>query len=103
MMAAFHGYDSLIVMLLSSNADGNLKTKDGWTALHYAAFYNHSKVVRVLLENGCDMNIINNSGETALQLAVRLKRKDAADAIKAFTVSSPTASSASVVPNSSKS
>ena len=27
MFAAYHGYDSLIVMLLSANADGNLKNK----------------------------------------------------------------------------
>ena len=27
MWAAFHGYDSLIVMLLSANADGNLKAE----------------------------------------------------------------------------
>ena len=27
MRAAFNGYDSLIVMLLSANADGNLKDK----------------------------------------------------------------------------
>ncbi|XP_062505268.1 probable serine/threonine-protein kinase DDB_G0281745 isoform X2 [Corticium candelabrum] len=87
-------------MLLSSNADGNLKSKYGRTALHYAAFNNHSKIVRILVENGCDMNIKDNDRETALQLAVRCNQKDAADAIKAFTVSSPTASSASVVPNS---
>ncbi|XP_062505865.1 uncharacterized protein LOC134182478 isoform X2 [Corticium candelabrum] len=102
MSAAFYGYDSLIVMLLSSNADGNLKDENGWTALHYAAMNNHSKVVRILLENGCDMNIRDNSGQTALQFAVTLNRKDAADAIKTFTVSSPTASSALVVPNSSR-
>ncbi|XP_062523740.1 26S proteasome non-ATPase regulatory subunit 10-like [Corticium candelabrum] len=58
MGAAFHGYDSLIVMLLSANADGNLKDKwYGRTALHYAALNNHSKVVCILLEKGCDINI----------------------------------------------
>ncbi|XP_062521273.1 GA-binding protein subunit beta-1-like [Corticium candelabrum] len=60
MYAALHGYDSLIVMLLLANADGNQKDKVGWTALHYAANNNHSKVVRILLENGCDMNIKSN-------------------------------------------
>ncbi|XP_062499267.1 probable serine/threonine-protein kinase DDB_G0281745 [Corticium candelabrum] len=101
MRAAFHGYDSLIVMLLSANADGNLKDEYGTTALHFAAANNHSKDVRILLENGCDINIKNNWGRTALQMAEENNKKDAADAIKTFTVSSRTASSASVVPNSS--
>ncbi|XP_062523926.1 uncharacterized protein LOC134198527 isoform X2 [Corticium candelabrum] len=100
MRAAFRGDDSLIVMLLSANADGNLKNVSGRTALHRAALNNHSKVVRILLENGCDMNIKDNKGETALQLSERENSKDAADAIKLFTVKF-TAPSSSLPVNSS--
>ncbi|XP_062523531.1 probable serine/threonine-protein kinase DDB_G0281745 [Corticium candelabrum] len=46
--------------------------------------------------------IFKMEGRTALQVAEKYNKTDAADAIKTFTVSSPTASSASVVPNSSR-
>ena len=48
------------------DADLDLKSKDGSTALLIASFFAHPEIVEALLEAGADPNIRNNNGSTAL-------------------------------------
>lgn len=50
-------------------ADINMRTQEGWTALHLAASYGHESVVRLLTEEGALIDAATNSHRTALQLA----------------------------------
>lgn len=70
MNAVKNGNDWEIRSLLKSNADVNLRDKDGWTALMYAARYqNNLKMITLLLDSGADASTKNRYGATALQIA----------------------------------
>ena len=43
-------------LLCDLGARIGLKTRTGWTALHYAAFADSAPVARVLVQRGADLN-----------------------------------------------
>lgn len=55
-MAAAHGYNGLLKVLLEQGADVNAQSDELWgTALLAAAFGGHEEVVVMLLEKGADI------------------------------------------------
>lgn len=65
-------------LLLHLNAEVNLQTTAGWTALHMAAQHSNLDVVRLLLESGADPQMRTHAGETALDLARALEPRNPA-------------------------
>lgn len=65
-------------VFLNAGAEVNSRDDSGGTALHYAE---NVEVARLLLEAGADPAIQTHSGTTAIDSAMRLGRKDVADAI----------------------
>jgi len=57
--------------LLTMGADPNIKTLNGWTALHRVVAWNDLKAVELLVEAGADSSIETDEGDTALDLAIR--------------------------------
>lgn len=72
-MAAGDEYDSAgFRMLMEKNADVNLATPHGGTALHYAAGHGHLARVKALLTRGANVNqTVKQSGETPLITACK--------------------------------
>ena len=72
-MAAGDEYDSAdFRMLMEKNADMNLATPHGGTALHYAAGHGDLAMVKALVARGANVNqTIKKSGETPLITACR--------------------------------
>ncbi|CAK9082812.1 unnamed protein product [Durusdinium trenchii] len=52
-------------LLITSNADPDVKDADGWTPLHHACFNGNSSVVRELLQGGANLYIQGVGGFTA--------------------------------------
>ena len=70
MYAATCGKTPIVKVLLTSGANPNLKTIDGFTALMYATFYGHIGVVKALLAGGAKKGLRNKWGETAYRIAI---------------------------------
>ena len=69
--AAMWGHVDVIDILLQSNAQVQLRSVAGETALHWSAFNGHHQVVSLLLNQGhADPDAIQNKGQTPLHLAV---------------------------------
>jgi hypothetical protein len=68
MTAATFGRVEVAKALIDADADLNMKSKDGSTALLIASFFAHPEIVEALLEAGADPNIRNNDGATALDV-----------------------------------
>ena len=47
----------VVSALLSSKADVNMRSRSGWTALHYAVSSSNTKATRMLLAAGADINV----------------------------------------------
>jgi ankyrin repeat protein len=62
--------------LMSQEADVNLISKDGWTALHKAANNGHTQVVKLLLDKGANRYVQYKDGSTALDLATKAGHQD---------------------------
>ena len=56
-------------MLLAKGADVNVKTKSGWTPLHYGAQSGSVGVVELLLAKGADVNAQTKSGKGPIDFA----------------------------------
>jgi len=56
---------------LFPGADPELRTEDGWTALHSASCWGAHDVVGVLLSFGVDVNSRSNGDVTPLHLAIK--------------------------------
>lgn len=70
MKAAKAGNEWQIKLLIKSDADLNIKDKDGWTALMYAVRYQESVgVVNLLINGGADVKAKNNYDSSALLIA----------------------------------
>ena len=61
-LATFKGREEYVDKLLEMNADMNVRSNTGRTALVKAAFYNRISIARKLLQRGCDCNIRDNDG-----------------------------------------
>ena len=68
MTAATFGRMEVAKALIEANADLDLKSKEGSTALLIASFFAHPEIVEALLDAGADPNIRNNDGATALDV-----------------------------------
>lgn len=52
MMASQEGYTEIVKILIDNEADVNIKTEDGWTALMMASKYGHTDIVKLLKKAG---------------------------------------------------
>ena len=68
---AIRGNIEFARMLLERGALIDVRTYEGWTALHYAANSNKVEFVRLLLEHGADVNARDEYGDTPSKLASR--------------------------------
>ena len=68
-IAAMHGYQAVIEVLLANKADVNAQTRSGYTPLLLAAQRNNPKILSLLLEHKADVNARSNEGETPLTIA----------------------------------
>ena len=80
MEAAFHGNDDIVKLLIEHNAQLNIQSGYGWTALHYACQAKKEGCVALLVAAGCNREIKNNKGKTAHTRAVE-QGKDAIAAL----------------------
>ena len=55
MYAAAHNAKKILNLLIENNADINIQTKLGYTALILAAMHNHINIVKILIENKADV------------------------------------------------
>ncbi|KAI0970355.1 hypothetical protein F4678DRAFT_436545 [Xylaria arbuscula] len=69
-IAAEHGHESLVGMILASGAQVDEADSEGNTALHLATRARKQAVVRRLLAQGADPNAVNARGWTPVHLAV---------------------------------
>ena len=74
-MAAEHGQEAVVRLLLEKGANIDAKYEDGETALVAAAVGRHEAVVRLLLEKGADVKAQNRYGATALMKAVQYEKE----------------------------
>ena len=69
-IAALMGHTEIVAVLLEQHdADVNVKSRDGGTALHAAAFLGRAETVKLLLEKGADITLRDNMGSTAINAA----------------------------------
>ena len=69
--ACFKGHLNIVEILVQHNANINLKTSDGNTALMLASWKGKSKVVKYLLEKNADYTLKNDKGQTAKMVAIK--------------------------------
>jgi cytohesin len=75
--AAANGEIERVKLLISEDADVNVKDSDGLTPLHYAAREGHKEIVELLLAHGADVNISGaNYNRTAAEFAMRSNHTD---------------------------
>ena len=79
MYAVCYKHNSIVKLLLDQPAvDVNVKSNNGWTALHIAAGSNNAEGARMLLQHKDfnSANVTNNYGNTALMFAVRNRNEE---------------------------
>jgi serine/threonine-protein phosphatase 6 regulatory ankyrin repeat subunit B len=69
MSASQNGHLKVVELLLKQQADPNIQTKNGYTALMSASQNGHLKVVELLLKQQANPNIQTKDGCTALMYA----------------------------------
>jgi ankyrin repeat protein len=75
--AAANGEIERVKLLISEDADVNVKDSYGLTPLHYAAREGHKEIVELLLEHGADVNISEaNFNNTAAEFAMTNNHTD---------------------------
>lgn len=70
-LAAAHGWDDIVELLLEHHADISLRSDGGWTALHNACELGSQKIVGILIAAGSDINAKLLNGMTPLHLAAQ--------------------------------
>ncbi|CAK9118552.1 unnamed protein product [Durusdinium trenchii] len=81
-LAAGNGHDGAVQLLLGAKADVAAAYENGDTALHRAAFYGQVQCVVPLVAAGASLDAKNKKGQTPLMLALKMKKIDAAAALK---------------------
>ncbi|RSM04333.1 hypothetical protein CEP52_006865 [Fusarium oligoseptatum] len=69
MTASQQGYDKVVNVLLSGQANPNLSDKDERTALWWAAYEGYDDIVKLLIEKGADLDYADLDGATVLGVA----------------------------------
>lgn len=69
LLATSKGYSTVVELLLKYNANPDVQSKDGITALHNAVYKGQVEIVRMLLDAGADPMIQDRLGNTAADLA----------------------------------
>ena len=85
-LACKNGRINIVQLLLKyvelevDRIDLNAKTKNGYTAFHWACIRGHSDIIKILMENAADLDIdlnaTNNSGKTAFHMACKRSNSD---------------------------
>ncbi|KAJ5212611.1 uncharacterized protein N7498_004257 [Penicillium cinerascens] len=68
-LAASHGRESVVKLLLNMGAKVDLPDKDGKSPLHEAAEEDYEKIAQILLDKGADIEMRNSNNYTPLYLA----------------------------------
>ena len=79
MYAVCYKHNSIVKLLLDQPAvDVNVKSNNGWTALHIAAGSNNAEGARMLLlhKDFNSANVTNNDGLNALMVAVKKRNEE---------------------------
>jgi hypothetical protein len=85
MVAAARGNtDALHALANHPLVDLSQKSRDGWTALHYAAWFGKVDCVTALLKRAADFKAVNTAGETPFALAANTQTQEAFRAHKPF-------------------
>lgn len=74
LLCAYSGYNKLVKLLLSYDADPNIEGREG-LPLYAACKNGHEEVIKTLLENGAQINKADRDGETAIFSAVEKDHK----------------------------
>ncbi|XP_071096613.1 serine/threonine-protein phosphatase 6 regulatory ankyrin repeat subunit B-like [Haliotis cracherodii] len=61
-----------VKVLLKHGADGNIRNRDGFAALHVAVERSNYELLCVLLKDGCDANVTDANRNTPLNLLLKL-------------------------------
>ena len=69
MYAASHNAEKILNLLIEHNADINIQTKSGYTALILAAMHNHINIVKILIKNKADVFARDGYGRRCLYYA----------------------------------
>lgn len=64
--SSYRGFTEIVVKLIESGADVNLRTYGGNSALTLASNEGHLPIVNLLIQSGADINVADRDGETAL-------------------------------------
>jgi len=68
-VAARHGHDDLVRMLIEKGANVDVADSNGLTALHYACVYGKKETVSALLAADANPNVRTSQGLTPLHMA----------------------------------
>lgn len=74
-MAVEKGYVAIVKLLLNSNPDLELATKDGDTPLLKAVRSRNAEIVQLLLDKKAKVTAADKKGDTALHIAMRARSK----------------------------
>ena len=70
-VAAQHGNNEALKILLDAGADKEGRSNSGHTALMLAAQEGKNEVLKILLKSGANIDVKTNYGDSALQYAIR--------------------------------
>ncbi|GLW37458.1 hypothetical protein Pcaca04_13940 [Pectobacterium carotovorum subsp. carotovorum] len=81
-LAAYHGHDTAVDILIKAGADPCLHDKRGNTALMGAVFKGEIKIARRLIAAECNPDERNHAGQTAAMYASLFQRSELLKALK---------------------
>ncbi|XP_030625635.1 ankyrin repeat and SAM domain-containing protein 6 isoform X2 [Chanos chanos] len=90
LVAAQHGHEATVRLLLEWGADVNFSQKTtGWSALMLATASGKASVAQQLVERGADPDHLNVLGKTAFEVALQLKLKEVKSYLDSITTVRP--------------